>query len=122
MWCLPLQYRQLAYTAATLSWLWALFLDLHLPVPCPKLQCDNISALSLASNPVFHSRTRHVEVDYHFVREKVVHNELLVAYYSTVDQIADIFTKGLSPAQFSLLQSSLPVLPHPVSLRGCNEM
>ncbi|XP_021803373.1 uncharacterized protein LOC110747522 [Prunus avium] len=114
------EYRQLAYTAATLSWFRALFLDLHLPAPCPKLWCDNISALSLASNPVFHSRTRRVEVDYHYVRERVVRNELLVAYCSTVDQIADIFTKGLSSARFSLLRSKLPVLHRPVSLRGCN--
>ncbi|CAL8140114.1 unnamed protein product [Prunus armeniaca] len=70
----------LPYTAATLSWLRALFLDLHLPVPCPKLWCDNISALSVASNPVFHSHTRHVEVNYHFIREKVVRNESLVTY------------------------------------------
>ncbi|CAL9014472.1 unnamed protein product [Prunus brigantina] len=114
------EYRQLAYTAATLSWFRALFQDLHLPAPCPKLWCDNISALSLASNPVFHSRTRHVEVDYHYVRERVVRNELLVAYCSTVDQIADIFTKGLSSARFSLLRSKLPVPHRPVSLRGCN--
>ncbi|KAI5332164.1 hypothetical protein L3X38_022293 [Prunus dulcis] len=113
------EYRQLAYTAATLSWLHAFFLDLYLPVPCPKLWCDNISALFLASNPVFHSRTRHVEVDYHFVREKVVQNELLIAYCSTIDQIADIFTKGLSPARFSFLQSKLPILPRPISLRWC---
>ncbi|CAL2254293.1 unnamed protein product [Prunus armeniaca] len=92
------EYRQLAYTTVTLS-----------------------CALSFASNPVFHSYTHHVEVDYHFVRENAVHNELLVAYCSTVDQIADIFTKGLSPAWFSFLQSKLPVLPRPVSLRGCNE-
>ncbi|CAL8169981.1 unnamed protein product [Prunus armeniaca] len=51
-----------------------------------------------------------------FFREKVVHNELLVAYCSTVDQIADIFTKGLALARFSLLQSNLHVFPHPVSL------
>ncbi|CAL2230469.1 unnamed protein product [Prunus armeniaca] len=71
------------------------FIDLYLPTPCPKLWCDNISALSLAFNPVFHSRTRHVEV-------------------------ADIFTKGLSPARFSLLWSKLPMLHQPISLRGCN--
>ncbi|CAL8147678.1 unnamed protein product [Prunus armeniaca] len=115
------EYRQLAYTAATLSWFRALFQDLHLPAPCPKLWCDNISALSLASNPVFHSHTRHVEVDYHYVRERVVRNELLIVYCSTVDQIADIFTKGLSSARFALLRSKLLVPHRPVSLRGCNE-
>ncbi|KAI5350283.1 hypothetical protein L3X38_003174 [Prunus dulcis] len=86
--------------------------------PCPKLWCDNISALSLTSNPVFHSRTRHVEVDYHYVHERAVRNELLFAYCSTINQIADIFTKGLSSTRFSFLRSKLHVLHRPVSLRG----
>ncbi|CAL9018096.1 unnamed protein product, partial [Prunus brigantina] len=81
-------------------------------------------SLSLESNLVlFHTRTCYVEVDYHSVCEKVAVNELLVAYCFTADQIADIFTKGLSPAPFFfLLQSKLPVLPRLVNLRECNEM
>ncbi|KAM1964621.1 hypothetical protein ACFX15_045068 [Malus domestica] len=85
-----------------------------------SIHCDNISAISLASNPVFHAHTRHVEVDYHFVREKVVRNELRVLYLSTHDQIADIFTKGLSVTPFCYLISKLLVLLCPVSLRGCD--
>ncbi|KAI5335773.1 hypothetical protein L3X38_025907 [Prunus dulcis] len=69
---------------------------------------------------VFHSRNHHVEVDYHFVHERVVRNGLLVANCSTIDQITDIFNRGLSPARFSLLLSKLPVLHLPISLRGCN--
>ncbi|BBG99739.1 transposable element gene [Prunus dulcis] len=113
------EYRQLAYTAAAISWFRALFRDLQLSLSCPKLWCDNISAISLASNPVFHARTRHVEVDYHYVREKVVRQELDVRYLATHDQIADIFTKGLSIPRFQLLTSKLPVRSSPVSLRGC---
>lgn len=94
------EYRQLAITAATLSWFRMLFRDLQFPLHCPTLFCDNISAISLASNPVFHARTRHVEVDYHYVREKVVRKEIDVRYLSTHDQIADIFTKGLSLPRF----------------------
>ncbi|KAM2666633.1 hypothetical protein EV2_018442 [Malus domestica] len=114
------EYRQLAYTAAAISWFRKLFRDLCLPLSCPTVHCDNISTISLASNPVFHARTRHVEVDYHFVREKVVCNELRVLFLSTHDQIADIFTKGLSVTRFRYLISKLPVLLCLVSLRGCD--
>ena len=112
--------RQLAYTAATLSWFRSLFKDLHIPLSCPRMWCDNISAISLASNPVFHAWTRHVEVDYHYVREKVVRGELDVRYISTLDQLADCLTKGLSTSRFRYLISKLPVRSCPVSLRGCD--
>lgn len=63
---------------------------------CPSfLWCDNVSALDLASNPVFHARTKHIEVDYHFIREKVLNGDILVKFISILDQVADIFTKGL---------------------------
>ncbi|XP_048431184.1 uncharacterized mitochondrial protein AtMg00810-like [Pyrus x bretschneideri] len=97
------EYRQLAYTAAEISWLRALFRDLYLHLDIPTIWCDNISSIALTSNPVFHSRTKHLEVDYHYVREKVV---------------ADLFTKGLSSTRFKLLVSKLFVVPPPVSLRG----
>ncbi|KAI5343199.1 hypothetical protein L3X38_011075 [Prunus dulcis] len=61
------KYQQLAQTAATLSWFRYLFRDLRLPLPCPQLWYDHVSAISLASNPVFHYRTRHIEVDFHYV-------------------------------------------------------
>ncbi|KAH9696496.1 retrovirus-related pol polyprotein from transposon RE1 [Citrus sinensis] len=64
---IEVEYIQLAYTTATLSWFRSLFKDLHIPLSCPRMWCDNISAISLACNPVFHAQTRHVEVDYHYV-------------------------------------------------------
>lgn len=63
------EYRSLAHTAIELSWLRSLLQALHvLLTDCPLLWCDNVSATSLASNPIFHARTEHVEVDYHFIR------------------------------------------------------
>ena len=96
-----------------------LFKELKVFLPtAPILWCDNLSALALASNPVFHARTKHIEVDYHFIREKVLNRDVLLKFISTGDQIADIFTKGLSSARFLFLKSKLMVLSSPISLRG----
>jgi hypothetical protein len=92
-------------------------LKVFLPT-APILWCDNISVLALASNPMFHARTKHIEVDYHFIQEKVLKRDVLLKFISTGDQIADIFTKGLSSARFLFLKSKLMVLSSPISLRG----
>jgi hypothetical protein len=84
----------------------------------PTLWCDNVSVLALASNPVFHARTKHIEVDYYFIREKVLNGDILTKFISIVDQLADIFTKGLSSTRSALLQSKLMVLPSPLKLMG----
>ena len=74
----------MAMVIAKLFWLRMLLKDLCIPLPCPPtLWCDNPGALSLASNPVFHARTKHVEVDYHFTREKVVRRDILLKFIFT---------------------------------------
>lgn len=80
------EYRSLAHTAAEISWLPMLLQDLHVYLPhCPLIWCDNISAISLDSNPIFHARTKYVDIDYHFVREKVLSKDLDIHYISTND-------------------------------------
>ena len=80
------KYRSLATGATELAWLRQVLCDLKLYLPsAPLIWCDNTSALALASNPVFHGCTKHIEVDYHFVREKVVHGDLLLQFISTHD-------------------------------------
>jgi len=63
---------------------------------------------------------KHLEIDYHYVRDKVVRRELHIRYIHTTDQVADIFTKGLSSARFALLSAKLMLRECPISLRGCD--
>jgi len=114
------EYRQLAYTVTEISWLHSLFRDLHISLITPIICCDNISSISFTSNPIFHSKIKHLEIDYHYVRDKVVRRELHIRYIHTADQVADIFTKGLSSARFALLSAKLTLRECPISLRVCD--
>jgi hypothetical protein len=72
-----------------------------------KLWCDNIRAKYLSANPVFHARTKHIEVDYHFGRERVTRKLLEIDFVSSRDQIAYGFTKVLSMRQFDMFKHNL---------------
>ena len=73
------------------------------------LWCDNISAIALASNPVFHYRIKHIEVDYHFVREKVIRRDLGIKFIFRKDTNVDILTKPLPGPPFLFLRGKLLV-------------
>jgi hypothetical protein len=116
------EYRALASASGEVCWLRTLVKDLGLYLyDPPVLWCDNVSALAIASNPVFHARTKHIEVDFHFIRERVLRKDLQDKFVSTVDQLADIFTKGLSSHRFQELQSKLLVPVDTIRLRGDDE-
>ena len=113
------EYRALASIAAELSWLRQVLQDLMIFLSfIPKLWFDNIFALAIAPNPVFHACTKHVEVDYHFVREIVLRRDLQVKYIATGDQLVDIFTMSLSTSRFVFLKSKIMVSINPMVLRG----
>lgn len=90
------EYRALASAASDITWLRQLLKDfgLHQTSPTP-LYCDNVSAMDLANNPIFHARTKHIEVDYHYILDCIQKKEIEIHYTSTVDQLADLFTKIL---------------------------
>lgn len=78
--------------------------DLGIPSPStPVLYCDNIDATYLSANPIFHSRMKHLALDYHFVREQVQAKMLRVSHISSADQLADALTKPLPRARFDTL-------------------
>lgn len=90
------EYKSVANATAEIIWLQSLLKELQVPtrdIPC--LWCDNLGATYLSANPVFHARTKHIEIDYHFVRERVANKLLDIRYVSSKDQIADGFTKAL---------------------------
>ena len=104
------EYRAIAFAASEISWIASLIKELRLPCPCPPvIFCDNISAIYLTANPVFHQRSKHIEIDYHFFREKVARGQLCVKYIPSTDQTADVFTKALSSPRFAHLRSKLTV-------------
>ncbi|KAB2607785.1 hypothetical protein D8674_010953 [Pyrus ussuriensis x Pyrus communis] len=95
------EYKALANAAADVAWIRLVLKDLHIFLPsAPLLHCDNLSTLALCSNPVFHTRIKHLDTDFHFVRERVQKGDLGVQYILTEAQVADILTKGLHSPLF----------------------
>ena len=68
---------------------------------------DNLGATYLSANHVFHARTKHIEIDYHFVRERVANKELEIRFVHSKDQVADGFTKALPTRQFEEFKRNL---------------
>lgn len=102
------EYRGVANAVSECCWIRHLLSELHVPVDKATIvYCDNISAVYLSKNPVHHGRTKHVEFDVHFIREKVVVGIVRVLHVPTKQQLADIMTKGLPTAQFEDFRSSL---------------
>jgi hypothetical protein len=113
------EYKAIANASAELVWIQTLLSELGISSPRPPvLRCDNIGATYLTANPLYHARTKHIEIDYHFVRDMVAKKTLDVQFISGQDQLADILTKPLATARFILLKSNLNVQLPTSSLRG----
>jgi hypothetical protein len=102
------EYGAMANGVAEATWLRQLLLELHTPLRRATLvYCDNISAVYMIFNPVQHQRTKHIEIDLHFVREQVAVGDLHVMHVPTTSQYADIFTMGLPSSVFTEFRTSL---------------
>ena len=90
------EYKSLANAIAEIIWIKSVLGEFCVPQPrVVCLWCDNLGATYLSANPVFHVRTKHIEVDFHFVREHVANKLLEVRFIPSGDQVADGFTKPL---------------------------
>ncbi|GFZ03417.1 hypothetical protein Acr_16g0000410 [Actinidia rufa] len=111
------EYRAMASTTAELLWLSYLLRELGLPSEKFKLFTDNMSAKCLAYNPVFHSRSKHIDIDYHFIRELVSRGKLDISFVSSQHQLADVMTKSLGFPSFLTLRSQIYGAKMLISLR-----
>nr|KYP61335.1 hypothetical protein KK1_015822 [Cajanus cajan] len=103
------EYRALAQAVTEVLWLQSLLKELQVKFNTPKVLCDNQSTVSLSHNLVLHSRSKHMELDIFFVREKVLSKALIVSHIPAQHQYADVLTKALSPRRFLFLRSKLNV-------------
>nr|GFA32040.1 hypothetical protein [Tanacetum cinerariifolium] len=113
------KYRGVANAVAETCWLRNLLRELHTPLSTATLvYCDNVSAVYLFSTPVQHQRTKHIEIDIHFVRDLVSTGRIRVLHVPSHYQHADIFTKGLRTTLFDEFRSSLSVRSSPAQTAG----
>ena len=116
-------YRGAIVAACEVAWLRKLLMDLGLQVDRKVvIYCDNLSSIQLAKNPVFHARTKHIEVHYHFVREQILAGDIDLVYVSTEEQVADIFTKALGAEKLRRFRIMLGLIQLTSSSRGSVEM
>lgn len=110
------EYRSMALTICEVMWLHQLLKDLGLThLESTPLFCDNQAAISISANPVHHDKTKHVDIDYHFIREKVANGVVSPTYIPSSKQLADVLTKQLSCSQHEQLLSKLGVVSSPLT-------
>ncbi|CAM8910147.1 unnamed protein product [Rhodiola kirilowii] len=110
------EYRAMRKLTSELIWIKALLKDLGIESPTPiTMHCDNQAAIHIASNSVFHERTKHIEVDCHKVRQMVEQGVILPCYTRSGDQLADIFTKAASSKVCKFINSKLGLASIPLS-------
>ena len=104
------EYVALSAAAQESVWLRRLLTDFGFEVTSPTtLYEDNTGAIELSKTPKFHNRTKHIDVAYHFTRERVLSNELSVVHCSTDDMVADAMTKGLGRVKFERFRGMMGV-------------
>lgn len=102
------EYRAIALTTCEITWISALLHDMGVDnLPPTILKCDNQAAIAIAANPVHHERTKHIEVDCHFIRDKIASGSIVTQHVPSHAQIADILTKQLSVSQHHHLLNKL---------------
>lgn len=113
------EYRSLAQVDSKVAWISSLLSELHVKMVVVLIVwCNNQGATALAYNPVHHGKTKHIDLDVHFIRDMAANQELQVRYNPSQDQVANVFTKALTIDHFEYLRNKLNVIPSWQSLRG----
>jgi hypothetical protein len=116
------KYRGSTIVACEVIWLLKLLSDLGQSVDAlVVIYCDNINIILLANNLVHHAKTKHIEVHYHLIREKVIVKEIDLNHVSIEDQVANIFTKALGTNKLKKFRKMFGVLEVDLSLKGSVE-
>ena len=112
------EFQVVAHGIYELVWLKMILEELRIPYEKPKkLYCDNKAAINIAHNLVQHDRTKHVEVDRHFIKKKLERDLIFMSYVHTRKQLAYILTKGLQKHLFEVLEKNMGMLNLHTSLR-----
>lgn len=102
------EFRALAHGMCEGIWIKIILEEFKFPRTKPiRIYCDNKVVISIAHNPVLHDRTKHIEVDKHFIKEKIDTGAICIPYRPTTEQIADVLTKELPMKQFDKLIDKL---------------
>jgi hypothetical protein len=101
------EYVAAGSCAAQVLWVKSQLLDYNIEIGCAPILCDNTSAINLSKNPIQHSRTKHIEIRHHFLRDEVAKKNFELHFIETEKQIADIFTKPLPEERFTSLRREL---------------
>jgi hypothetical protein len=104
------EYITAGHCCAQLLWMRQTFRDYGYKLSKVPLLCDNESAIRMPDNPVEHSRIKHIDIQYHFLRDHQQMGDIEIAYVSTKEQLADIFTKPLDEKTFTKLRNELNIL------------
>ncbi|KAJ0821711.1 putative RNA-directed DNA polymerase [Helianthus annuus] len=106
------EYIALSMAGCQALWLKGILNDLKFNMECPPvIFCDNKSTINLAKDPVYHGKSKHIRVKYHFIRDLIKNDEIEISFCSTKDQAADIFTKALQPKDFHHFKRLLHIVP-----------
>jgi hypothetical protein len=105
------EYIAAAACCTQLLWLKQQLTDFGVTFNALEIRCDNTSAINISKNPVLHSRTKHIDIRHHFLRDHVEKKNIVLTHCRTEDQIADIFTKALNKDQFVTLRMLLGMIP-----------
>lgn len=104
------EYVSAASCCAQVLWMKNQLADYGMSYSKVPIFCDNTSAIAISQNPVLHSRTKHIDIRYHFIRDHVMKGDIELHFISTDEQLADIFTKPLDETRFKYLISMLGML------------